>query len=406
MNLFVRFNLVALFFFVLLGCSSSSGPGVVTPPPPPPPTDQTWSTSSCTTITGSAFLGLSLDGGQTIVDDGIGSVPAVSVFSFGMAKTGVDSLVAAVDGTILVSVDVGCTWTPIAELGTNAVQILTNATENIVYAYNPSAAQFHQINLGTGAVLTRQAPQSTVSTLWADPDNSDHIRISAGPTRQLYDSTDGGSTFSLIGVPATAATLYYFTAIDPIDENHIIQGTVGISGENGAGVWTSFDGGTTWAQAQGFTGRINGFTGRISEANSNHVWVLGLDLDDPSIARRKIYYSTDGGLNFTPVVTASNGVPLSNAVELWPDPTQDGRVLFSLTDPPNVATRFTTIYDYQHDTASLQGFAHFFETVGEMRVIVFNPDHNDNIFFSKTYQLLTAEGPQMDDYTSNPYPKH
>ena len=381
--------------FVVLVCllSCSSGNNLITDPPDDggnnPPPASSWSVSACTSISGSSYLGLTTDDGISFIDDGNHALPSQNVFSFGLAVIGVNRLAAVAGGRVLVSEDAGCAWTEKGQVDSQGVYLISAADDQVVYIYSPQQALFYSVNLTSGQTTALQAPLEGISALWADAANPQSIRLSAGPNRRLYDSLDGGASFTLLGSRPQNNDLNYFSVINKNDPNHIIQGTIGTdTGTNGGGVWTSLNGGSSWTQAQGFVGRVNAFTGHISEANSNLVWVLGLDLDDDSVARRKIYRSIDGGLSFAVVLSATNGVPLNNSTELWPDTARVNHLFFAITDPSNVLDRSTTLYHYNHDTGTLQPKVYPYQNSGEIRALSFNPDHEGNIFFTKTFQVI------------------
>ena len=111
-------------------------------------------------------------------------------------------------------------------------------------------------------------------------------------------------TWQQAGAPAFDGSLGYRVAFDPQDLDHVLVGALA------EGVLVSQNGGASWTTATGLgSGNFNGFNLVVSPADSDIVWVQGLDLDDPNQAtHRRIYRSEDGGLSFVAVVDAGPGI--------------------------------------------------------------------------------------------------
>lgn len=389
-----RLALLGLAFFFHCGSGSSVIVGDGGGGTPPPASD--WSLPSCTTVSGTDYLAFTLDEGQTVIDSGNHDLPTDSVFAFGLVPTEPNTLIASVNDDILRSVDAGCTWQFIATLPGSGIAKLSAVSDGSVYAFRYEATAFYHLEFdsdGNSLITTYQAPDWVMS-LAVDPQDPNHLRIAAGINHQLFQSDDGGASFNQIGILPHLGVISYVTVFDPINLDHVVRGTSRLEvGSPADGLWVTFDGGTSWQQATGFgNARINAFQAALAGADNNIVWVLGLDVDSENIDRRRIYRSTDGGLSYQSVIASASDLLLNNGTQLFADPTDMNRLVFSITDPDNVIARQTHLYVYDFATHTLAIGNYPYGDRGELRALAFNPEHPENFFFGKTFQIVSKQG--------------
>jgi hypothetical protein len=168
----------------------------------------------------------------------------------------------------------------------------------------------------------------------------------------------------------------YFAEVDRSNFDHVVVGTVT------DGVWTTFNGGSTWQKAAGLsscsepdcTPRTNSFNGVISPADGNVVYVMSLDVNEsdagvPSRGRH-IYRSDDGGLNFRIVVDQGGEVVLINGPTMAAHPTDADLLYFTFGSKqqyPNGINLYT--YDDITGQTTWNTSSDYFE----IRALTFNP---------------------------------
>ncbi len=165
-------------------------------------------------------------------------------------------------------------------------------------------------------------PVAAIGAVTIDPANNNVVWVGTGESNPrndvsygdgVYKSTNGGKTWSNVGLKATR----YISRIlvDPKDPNHVIVGALGDIFKNSThrGVYVTFDGGKTWSKTL--------YVGPESGASD-----LAMNLQDPNVIyagiwqfRRKpwtfhsggpedgLYRSTDGGKTWTKLV--GHGLP-------------------------------------------------------------------------------------------------
>ncbi|HEX8253984.1 MAG TPA: hypothetical protein VF846_12625 [Thermoanaerobaculia bacterium] len=137
----------------------------------------------------------------------------------------------------------------------------------------------------------------------------------------LWETLDGGDSWSRLGGGLDVAPLYYRFAFNPNNLDHIVAGTVG------KGAYVSRDTGRTWTQAAGIGGRggANVFKVLFSPADPNRVWAMGLDNDESNSGHpshgRHIYLSDDGGASYRAVIDENAAVKLVNGPTMAAHPT-------------------------------------------------------------------------------------
>lgn len=138
------------------------------------------------------------------------------------------------------TVNGGATWTP---LPVQAYQFLYNPVSPlVVYAYGGSSI-YKSTDGGTswGALSFTDATY----TLAIDPSNTSRLFAGGVFPNGLYKSTNSGSTWTLVPVPATWSAVSAI-AIDPANGNNIYVGTTGDWDFPGEGLFRTTNGGTSW----------------------------------------------------------------------------------------------------------------------------------------------------------------
>jgi hypothetical protein len=229
----------------------------------------------------------------------------------------------------------GTVWSPIgpspmSESGTQDNGLVTSITvdpndSNVIYIGTAQGGVWRSADAGTTwTPLFDQALSMGIGEpggVAIDPSNTDVIYVGTSgndgsaepdtvqqPPTGLYKSTDGGSSWVLLGFgyPAgNTGNANQFTQ-QQININVVIvdpaNGVLYLGSSNG--VYTSSDGGLNWAQANG----ING-----------NAWSLALDVSTPvnarvlhaGVAGIGVFLSKDGGSNFTQTLSATTAVVAS-----------------------------------------------------------------------------------------------
>ncbi|NRF71845.1 hypothetical protein HLB44_33150 [Aquincola sp. S2] len=145
-----------------------------------------------------------------------------------------------------------------------------------------------------GATWKYLAGNSPVYALAIDPGNPQVLF--RGVASGIYRTSDGGSSWSQVSTQLTSAKTI---VVDPKNSMNVYVGT------NGAGVWKSTDGGTTFKAINRCIPQ-----GRCAPLTMDGSWVRSIVVDtgNPSIvylgAMEGLYKSTDGGANWS---QANNG---------------------------------------------------------------------------------------------------
>jgi photosystem II stability/assembly factor-like uncharacterized protein len=335
-----------------------------------------WSVPTCSTIKGIPSVGYTTDDLATMTDNNVAAGFALGSFAV-VAFEPPGLLLAEYGGTIFRSRDGGCRWSTYATLpGDSPLKMVRGAgTRGYGFSFIPRRS-FYRIDASANPrnrlkVSEKGAPWEVVAVA-ADPLVPDHVRM-AGQNGQIYESFDGGELWGPVGVsafPPGVNSFVYFAAFDPADPNHVVFG-FGLEG-----VRVTTDGGQTWTTASGLSatgGQRNAFSGAISPADSNVVYVMSLDLDESAAGvpsgGRHIYRSDDGGLSFTPVVDQGPGLTLTNGPLIVAHPT-DPDVVYS-SFGARVGQPGVWLYRYDHFTGTVtinQDNRYF-----GLRAIEFNP---------------------------------
>lgn len=378
-----------IIFSVLLAACGGSNNEEIIEVPDPIEQESSWLVSNCNNVTGTPYIALTTNNATSLIEDGPANIPTNSIFTNGLVSAGPNTLFVAINEQLLFSQDTGCNWTVIENFTAQPLIKLAKVNDSSIYAYTNEDTTFYRIFLDNSiATITSYEAPGLIKAFQVDVNNDLSLKIATGNDHNIYQSNDGGISFTSSGTIIHGVTTY-FTTFDANNLNHIIRGTTRLTGStNNAGVWTSFDAGNSWTQGTGFgTSPINNFTGSISTTNADITWILGLDIDNNELSRRKIYRSADGGQTYEMVLSADIDMTLYNGTPIFIDPSNADRITFSLWDPTLVSDRQSHlyIYNYQEDSLEINSFA--YENLGEVRVIEFNPEHPENLMFGISHSI-------------------
>ncbi|MCC7383049.1 MAG: dispase autolysis-inducing protein [Deltaproteobacteria bacterium] len=288
----------------------------------------TWPRPACNQIQGTAGVTYTIDEGHTLAPTA--EVLSGTRYTYGVAALGTPGVLLAVhDGTLLRSIDSGCTWTSVGALPGGFPVSLIAAGADRAYAWSDNNRELYRIDGTTITPLT--SPVNDIHGLAVDLRDPDRLRL-AGGDGQIYESTSAGvGRFAALGNPAFPGSgLVYRVAFDPRNLDRALAGAAG----DGAR-WTE-DGGLTWTPVTGLTAtssrsRANVFAVAYSPASSDVVWFQGIDLAEdlggaPS-GGRHIWRSTDGGRTANAVLAQTATITLINGTLLVPHP-EDADVLY------------------------------------------------------------------------------
>lgn len=220
-------------------------------------------------------------------------------------------LIGVSKDTIWSSSDAGCSWTSLAS-PKNLSQYDVATSGDIAWVYGINDQELFRVQGHRVTTVLGPVEYDGVAGFWTDPSAPDHLRV-VDKDGQIHDSTDGGATWTKIGVPATSPYWAYTAAIDPTNPDHIVVGAI----DEG---FVTFDGGGTWTAMDGNgTGHANVFSVAYSPVDSSTVWIEGYDMTVNGNGARKIWRSDDGGRTFTQELDGTQ-VTLVNGTDLWPSP--------------------------------------------------------------------------------------
>jgi hypothetical protein len=268
----------------------------------------------CTSIIGTDALTFTKDEGATLAPT-TGVLQGVGYTALAALDTP-NTLLAAHKGALLRSDDAGCTWTSIGTLDGDIFQ-LTAGKGGRAYAWVDNGETLYRIENGVPTKLVSPVP--FVIGLGVDPADGLHLRI--GDTDgAIHESMDGGATWAIKGVPASnGGSIGYRVAFDPKNLDHILYG----QSTEGSSVTT--DGAATWTKSGGLGASANAFSIVISPADSDRVWVEGIEIGPD---QRHVYVSSDGGLTFTSKLTEGPTIDLINGNLLFAHPTNKDVLYF------------------------------------------------------------------------------
>jgi len=130
--------------------------------------------------------------------------------------------------------------------------------------------------------------------------------VSGGSQIQLQQSTDGGRTWKVVGVPLPIA-LDYTVDVDPTNPEHIYAtGITNTSGDNTGVLLSSTNLGATWTAHPIPNTSIEAapYIARIHPSDPSKVFVRTDEWVDSQIANDALLYTDDGGANWTELLRA------------------------------------------------------------------------------------------------------
>jgi photosystem II stability/assembly factor-like uncharacterized protein len=202
-------------------------------------------------------------------------------------------------GTVWVSVDGGKTWTPSAQLGTET-DIYGAAAVNsrvLLIGTSPTGQVYRSVDGGATWALTERLGTETavlcITRLTATANGTGgttHLVAGTSPTGQVYRSTDGGQTWTLVQRLGSETGVRCITRISGTGASAVLVAGTSPTGQ----VYRSTDGGQTWTLVQ----RLGSETfvqtiAYISGTGASAVLVAG------TFPNGQIYRSTDGGQTWT-----------------------------------------------------------------------------------------------------------
>ena len=333
--------------------------------------EASWATPTCTTVTGTGAITITTDEGATLMPNAGGL--SNLTYTAGIVALGTpNTLLASSGGNLLRSVDAGCSWVDVGDLP-EPIMFLELGEGDVVYGWYDNADVL--VRIEGDVITTLDAPGVGLHGLGTDASDGLHLRV-VDDAGQIHDSTDGGATFTEIGVPAADGALFYMADFDPADLDHVLVGLAN------TGLRHTENGGASWATSTGLgsAGNANGFAMTFATADPSIVYLQGFDLG-AAIGEevRRIWRSADGGSSFQPVVAESASVTLTNGVLLVPHPTDSDVLYFEF------GTYFqgygTDIYRYDHATGMVTKTHNPYDDVS---AIAFNPADSGVMYFGLT----------------------
>jgi hypothetical protein len=274
----------------------------------------------CSMITGTAGVTFTRDQGWTLTPSAETLQPIAYTWGV-VALDEPDTLLAWHASDLLISTDAGCSWRVVAHDETwDFPPTLTAAQGGRAYAWSENRRFL--VRYDSRGVKSLKQPVDFMG-VGVDAATGERLRA-GGNDGTVWESTDGGESWTLVGALTGPAGFYRF-AFDPTDLDHIVAGTVA----NGA--YVSRDGGKNWTRATGLAPRAaNVFQLLFSPVDGNRVWAMGIDLDNTDDAShgRHIYMSDDGGASYRAVVNERPDVKLVNGPTMAAHPTNRDVVYF------------------------------------------------------------------------------
>lgn len=281
-----------------------------------------WEAPQCDLVSGTPAVTFSKDSGVSFAAVS-GQLPDVA-YTAGLAALRTPGhLLAETSGDVLRSTDGGCTWTKIGDAGATITRLVA-AGEDGAYGFSPNGSHLYRVEGATVSMLPVPAGVADIQGLGVDRADPEHIRV-GDQDGGVFDSKDGGMTFSKIGVSAPNGC-FYTVAFDPSDLDHVLCGTLG------EGAFVTFDGGAGWTQAD-VPAPANAFSFAVSPVDRKRVWLRAISLVDAGKETKGLYVSSDGGETFQLALEdgGPEGFHTTNGPGMTPD-VFDADVLY-VTEP-------------------------------------------------------------------------
>jgi hypothetical protein len=349
-------TLALLLVFLALPATAARRRAVVVSPAYPP----------CAMVTGTPAVTFTHDFGATLASAAEPRQPIAYTYGLAAMLDEPDALMAWHRDDVLYSSDAGCSWRVLATIpGSPFPPRLEPARDRRAYAWSENRQWAVRIDSRGTRILT--VPVEIIG-LAADPANGEHVRI-GGNDGTLWDSRDGGESWTRIGsIPGSQYSFYRFT-FDPFDMDHVLAGMV----TNGAAV--SYDGGRSWAAATGLGPHgTNVFNLIFSPIARDVVWAMGVEVDSST---KRIYRSDDGGRTYRAVVTNGPGLSLINGPTMAADP-QNANVLYFIFGTA-VFDYGTDIFRYDDSTKTVTVAHH--DEIDDINSIAFSPTDPGLMYF-------------------------
>lgn len=261
----------------------------------------------CAMVTGTPAVTLTRDEGRTLAPraealTGIG-------YTYGLAALDVpNTLLAWHKNDLVISIDAGCSWRVVATFADwDFPPKIEAAKGGRAYAWSDNRR--YLVRYDTRGAVKLKPPAAFVG-VGVNAANGEHVRAGADDG-SLWESIDGGDSWTQIGSLRADSTMFYRFSFDPQDLDHIVAGT------SIDGAYFTYDGGRNWRRSTGFgSGGVNAFNFVVSPADGDVVWAMAINMSEsdanvPSHGRH-IYRSTDGGAAYAAVVDEAPGVKLVN----------------------------------------------------------------------------------------------
>ncbi len=255
-----------------------------------------WEAPQCDLVSGTPAVTFSKDTGATFAPV-TGQLPDVA-YTAGLAVLRAPGhLLAETSGDVLRSTDGGCTWTKIGDAGATITRLVA-AGEDGAYGFSPNGSHLYRVDGSTVSMLPVPVGVADIRGLGVDRADPEHIRV-GDQEGGIFDSIDGGVTFSKIGVSAPDGC-FNTVAFDPSDLDHVLCGTLS------QGAFVTFDGGAGWTQAD-VPAPANAFSFAVSPVDGKRVWLRAIYLLDFPDEKQGLLVSSDGGETFQ--LTLEDGGP-------------------------------------------------------------------------------------------------
>jgi len=272
----------------------------------------------------------------------------------------------------------------------NDIEIDPNNT-SIIYVATPAAGIFKSTDNGiTWTQKFNQESNLNLSSVEVDPNNSNILYVGTGDKAYgngskvgngIYKSTDGGDTWSNIGLPNSGCVSRI--TINPNNSNEIYAAALGsnLVANTSRGLYKSTDAGMTWTKVLNISAIAGIHDVIIDKNNSNIVFATAMSANHAPNAQTGIYKSTDAGANWSKL---TNGLPTGAIAKMtMAQAHNNGLILYAAVC--NSSNSFGGFYkssdggsswaiQYSGSAIDYRGFGWYF---GELRV---NPTDDNKVY--------------------------